>query len=130
MPRLTIVEHALGQTGQLTVVTGGQRRQRNLLVTGVFEHGLGLFEQHLLGFGTQRTVGVSRLTETAAARAAAEQLDHRTVEHNIRRGYDEGLRIVHGIQILDDALLHECGCAVCRRNALNRAVLVIFDLVQ
>ena len=72
MPRLTIVEHALSQTGQLTVVTGRQRRQRNLLVTGVFEHGLGLFEQHFLGLGAQRTISVAGLTESAAARTAAE----------------------------------------------------------
>ena len=130
MPRLTIVEHALGQTGQLTVVTGRQRGQRDFLVTGVLEHRLRLLEQHFLGLGAQRTISVAGLAESAAARTAAEQLDHRTVEHNIRRGHNEGLRIVHGIQILDDALLHECGCAVCRRNALNRAVLVVLDLVQ
>ena len=130
MPRLTIVEHALGQTGQLTVVTGRQRGQRDFLVTGVLENRLRLLEQHFLGLGTQRTICVAGLTEPTTTRAAAEQLDHRTVKHDVGRGHDKGLRIVHGIQILDDALLHKRRCAVCRRNALNRAVLVVLDLVQ
>lgn len=72
MPRLTIVEHALGQTGQLTVVTGRQRGQRDFLVTGVLEHRLRLLEQHFLGLGAQRTISVAGLTESAAARTAAE----------------------------------------------------------
>ena len=42
MTRLTIVEHTLGQTGQLTVVARRQRGQRDFLVTGVLEHRLRL----------------------------------------------------------------------------------------
>ena len=130
MPRLTIVEHALGQTGQLTVVARRQRGQGDFLVTGVLEHRLRLLEQHFLGLGTQRTISVTGLTESAAAWTAAEQLDHRTVEHDVGRRHNKGLRIVHGIQILDDALLHESRCTVRRGDTLDRAVLVILDLVQ
>ena len=70
------------------------------------------------------------LTEAAAARAAAEQLDHCAVEHDIGRRNDKGLRIIHGIQILDNALLHQRRRAVRRRDTVDRAVLAIRNLVE
>ena len=129
MPRLTVVEHALGQAGQVAVVAGGQRGKRNLLIARVFEHGLRLLQQHLLRLGAQRPVGMPCLAEAAAARAAAEQLDHRAVEHDIGRRNNKGFRIVHGVQITDDAFLHQRGRAMRGRNAVDGAVLVVSDLV-
>ena len=112
MPRLAVVEQALGQSGQITVVARGQRGERDLLIARVFEHGLRLPQQHLLRLGTQWAVGVPRLTEPAAAWTAAEQLDHCAVKHNIGRGHNKGFRIIHGVQILDNAFIHYRGRAV------------------
>ncbi len=130
MARLAVVKHALGQTGQLAVIARGKRGQRNLLIAGIFQHRLCLLQKDFLRFGAERTVGVARLTETAAAWAAAEQLDHRSVKDNIGRRNDERLRIIHGIQIFDDALLHHRRSAVRRRYTFDRSVLVVLDLVQ
>ena len=130
MTRLTVIEHALGQLTQLAVIARGQRGQRNLLITRIFEDGLSLLHQGFLGLAAQRAVGMTCLTETAATRTTAEQLDHRTVKHDIGRGNDKIIRIVHGIQIAYNALLYECRCAVLGRDCLDRTVFLIADLIE
>ena len=130
MARLAVIEHALCQAGQFAVIACRQRGERNLLITGIFQHRLRLLQKNLLRFGTERTVGMTRLTETTAARTAAEQLDHSAVKDNIGRRNDERLRIIHGIQILDDALLHHRRSTVRGCYAFDRSVLMVFDFIQ
>ena len=73
---------------------------------------------------------MSRLTEAAAARTTAEQLDHRTVEHDFRGRNDEIFGIIHRVQVGHNALLYKFRCAVQCADRRNRAVLVVVHLVQ
>ena len=73
---------------------------------------------------------MTRLTEAAAARTSAEQLDHRAVKDNLRGRNHEGFRIVHVVQVAYNALLDKCRCAVLRRDGLYGSILVIRHIVQ
>jgi hypothetical protein len=67
----------------------------------------------------------TRLAEPAAAHAAAEQLDHRPVVHDVQKRHDEALRIKHTVKVGNHALFHHGGRAFACRDRLNRPVVTI-----
>ena len=119
------------QLFQLTVVGGGKAGKAQFLVTGVGTQILCCLVQQTGIALAHGAVQKARLTEPAAAHAAAQHLDAGTILNSTHHGHHKVGGRGELVQILDD------GLGDARRNArlvggdgLYSAVLVVGDIVE
>ena len=118
----------LRQTG---IVAGGQARQADFLIPGrVFEllrHFHQMFEAPL----AHRAVQDARLTEAAAARAAAHDFQHDAVVDNLHVRHGDFRGIERLVQVRDNRFEHLFGrFGAVRLHGRNRAVRVILHVIE
>ena len=122
--RLAVFQQPVAHLVERAVVAARERQERRLLIAGVFERFDALPDDRLRFARAHRAVDIPRLTEAAAADAAAKQLHVHTVVHDLRARHDGVRRIITGVEILNDALGHARGRAVRRGQVVQRAVRV------
>ena len=122
--RLAVFQQPVAHLVERAVVAARERQERCLLITGIFERLDPLTDNRLRFARAHRTIDIPRLTETAAADAAAKQLHVHAVMHDLRARHNGVRRIITGVEILNDALGHARGGAVRRRQVVQRAVRV------
>lgn len=130
MPRLAELLKRIAQPRQLRVVARRKARERHLLIAGVVARLHTVPRAQVHAAVSHRAVDVPRLTEAAAADAPAEQLEHHAILHDLRAGDDGFRREERLVHIADDALGHNSGCAVQRRDGCDGAVGVVAHVVQ
>ena len=120
----------VAQLDKMRIVGRRERGKRHILIARVLDRFDGIVAQELFRAVTHRAVDITRLTEAAAADAAAEQLERNAVLHDLSRGNDGLCGIVRLVHILNDALEHRFGCALLGGDGLHRAVVVVVDVVK
>ena len=119
------------QLFQLTVVGGGKAGKAQLLVAGFCSQSLrGLGQQAVIALA-HGAVQEARLTEPAAAHAAAQHLDAGAVLNGTHHGHHKVCGRGELVQILDDGLGDARGDArLVGGDGLYSAVLVVGDIVE
>ena len=115
---------------ETAVVARAERGERDLVVTGRLAQAFRLPVDRLHALFTERAVQKARLTEAAAADAAAQHLHDRAVVDDVEERHDEGFGEIHVVHVVHNALLHRCGRAVLRDIALHGAVVIVLDVVE
>ena len=111
-------------------IRGRERGERHLLVAGILDGLLGVFDQQLFRAVAHGAVDIARLAEAAAADAAAKQLERGAVLHDLGGGPDGLGGIPCLVHVAHDALGNDLRRAVLRRDRLHCAVSVVVHLVE
>ena len=116
---------------QLAVVGGGQAGKAELLITGIGAQVLRRLVQQAGITLTHGAVQKPRLTDPAAAHAAAQHLDAGAILNGTHHGHHEVRRRGKLVQILDDGL-GDAGrdARLVGRDGLDPAVLVILHIIE
>ena len=130
LARRAVVQHPVRKFRQAAVVRGGKAGKRNLVTAGLLQKLGRLPKQNLRRARANRPVAEARLTEAAAADAAAHHLEIRTVVYDLHIRNDHIRRIERIVQIADDALRHCFGRAVQRRDGRERTVRAVGMLIK
>ena len=128
--RLGIVEQLAEQRFDLGIVARTQRGERDLFIAGGLAEAFGFRTDGVRFFLTKRAVKKARLTETASADTAAQNLYDGTVVNGTDKRHDEVFRIEYFVEILYNALFDFLGRSVFWRDGGNRTVCVIAYLIE
>ena len=123
-------QHIVQQCFQLAVITGGKRRQRDLIVTCISAQAAPRLGEHIRIPLTHGTIDKARLTKTAAPHAAAQHFDLRAVVHRTDHRHHKILRQRLAVHILNDGLAHHGRRAFFRRDGFHAAVGPIGHIVK
>ena len=123
-------QHIVQQCFQLAVITGGKRRQRDLIVTCISAQAAPRLGEHIRIPLTHGTIDEARLTKTAAPHAAAQHFDLRAVVHRTDHRHHKILRQRLAVHILNDGLAHHGRRAFFRRDGFHAAVGPIGHIVK
>ena len=126
------LHHAVRQLRQTGIIAAGQAHQRNFIIARIFHQLARHFHQMIGAALAHGAIQHARLTEPAAARAAAEDFQHDAVVHDFAVGHDQLFRIIRRVQIGDHRLAHNFRRAAFRlgRDGSNRSIGVAGYIVQ
>ena len=116
--------------GQGRVVAGGQAGEGDLLIAGVVAGADAVVGAEVAAAIAHRAVDVARLTESAAADAAAEQLQSDAVLDDLGGGHDGIHREIGLVHVVDDALGDHSGGTVPGGDGGHGTVVVVGNVVQ
>ena len=124
------VQQKIEQLLDFRIIGGGQGAKRDLVIPRLLDQPPALLVDDLGALFADRTVQKARLTEAAAADAAAEDLMRDAVMHHVDERHDEGLGIIDLVEIADDALCDRRRRAVLRGDRPHGPVLLIGDIIE
>ena len=126
-PAVQFIQNVL----QPGMVGGGKARKAQLVIAGVAAKLAGALADKLGAALPEGTVELARLTEAAAADAAAQHLDTGAVLHRADKRHNEVFRRGETVHILDDGLGHAGRDArAVRGHGLNAAILLVGHIVE
>ena len=128
--RITEGLQLIAKRRQGRIVAGGQAGERDLLIARVIAGMDAVIGAQVPAAVADGAVDVPRLTEAAAADAAAEQLQRHAVLHDLSAGHDGPHGKIGLVHIVDDALRNLGGRTAARDDGGHCAVVVVRHIVQ
>ena len=112
------------------IIRGRKAEHTHLIITGAGQRLGRLLTQNFQRFLTHRAVNYPRLAKTAATVAAAHNLNHGTVMHDLRKRHDLLTREGYAVHILNDALGNLGRRKICHLHLGQAALGIILRLIK
>ena len=113
------------------MVAGRKRGQRDLLVARLLAQALCFIFYGIYVFLSERAVDKARLTEAAAAYAAAQHLDNCSVVDYLCEWHNKGIGVIHIVKVRNNALCDLCRCLLdIRSYRADGTIIIIGDIIE